>query len=99
MNTRFQYADLTEPNGPADKVTYRHAYNNFITALEGQVSSCQLVYIEDVKLIVHQSAPKRSLAIAKELAILTTSLPVAWHSSIFLRSVNVDSLMCMRISS
>jgi hypothetical protein len=30
-------------------------------------------------------AAKRSLAIAKELAILTTNLPVAWHSTIFLR--------------
>src|SRR5258708_36828506 len=31
------------------------------------------------------SSSKRSLAIAKELAVLTTNLPVAWDSSIFLR--------------
>ncbi|KAG8928570.1 hypothetical protein FRC02_006721 [Tulasnella sp. 418] len=30
-------------------------------------------------------APIRSLAIAKELAVLTTNLPVAWNSSVFLR--------------
>lgn len=34
---------------------------------------------------------KRSLAIAKELAILTTNLPVAFHSTIFLRSVQPAS--------
>nr|XP_019009265.1 uncharacterized protein I206_05913 [Kwoniella pini CBS 10737]OCF48046.1 hypothetical protein I206_05913 [Kwoniella pini CBS 10737] len=43
--------------------------------------------------------PKRSLAIAKELAILTTSLPVAWHSTIFLRvdETRVDVLKAMII--
>ncbi|OXC68093.1 hypothetical protein AYX13_03304 [Cryptococcus neoformans] len=45
------------------------------------------------------NAPKRSLAIAKELAILTTSLPVAWHSSVFLRvdEARVDVLKAMII--
>jgi len=36
-------------------------------------------------MLVHADIPKRSLAIAKELAVLTTNLPIAWGSSIFLR--------------
>lgn len=46
-----------------------------------------------------QDAPKRSLAIAKELAMLTTNLPVSWHSSIFLRvdESRVDCLKAMII--
>ncbi|KIR36597.1 ubiquitin-conjugating enzyme family protein [Cryptococcus deuterogattii MMRL2647] len=52
--------------------------------------------IADIEL---DNAPKRSLAIAKELAILTTSLPVAWHSSVFLRvdEARVDVLKAMII--
>ncbi|TYJ53196.1 hypothetical protein B9479_006174 [Cryptococcus floricola] len=47
--------------------------------------------------IENNSAPKRSLAIAKELAILTTNLPVAYHSTIFLRvdETRVDVLKAM----
>jgi hypothetical protein len=92
MKTRFQYADLTNPASTStDGVTYRHAYNAQIVALESQVS--HLRHPTDARPVgrywasklTWQSAPKRSLAIAKELAILTTSLPVAWHSTIFLR--------------
>jgi len=36
-------------------------------------------------MLASSDIPKRSLAIAKELAVLTTNLPVAWDSSIFLR--------------
>jgi len=36
-------------------------------------------------MLANSDIPKRSLAIAKELAVLTTNLPVAWDSSIFLR--------------
>ncbi|KIY34108.1 ubiquitin-conjugating enzyme family protein [Cryptococcus gattii E566] len=52
--------------------------------------------ITDIEL---DNAPKRSLAIAKELAILTTSLPVAWHSSVFLRvdEARLDVLKAMII--
>ncbi|WVO14986.1 hypothetical protein L204_102629 [Cryptococcus depauperatus] len=55
--------------------------------------SAQITQLENTSL------PKRSLAIAKELAILTTNLPVAWHSSIFLRvdEVRVDVLKAMII--
>lgn len=39
MKTRFQYADLTNPASTStDGVTYRHAYNAQIVALESQVS-------------------------------------------------------------
>lgn len=38
MKTRFQYADLTHPNTPEGKISYRHAYDTSILALEGQVS-------------------------------------------------------------
>ncbi|KAG8691835.1 hypothetical protein FRC08_010077 [Ceratobasidium sp. 394] len=36
-------------------------------------------------MLANADIPKRSLAIAKELAVLTTNLPVAWNSSVFLR--------------
>ncbi|KAG6854764.1 hypothetical protein C0991_001191 [Blastosporella zonata] len=39
----------------------------------------------EARMLASSDIPKRSLAIAKELAILTTNLPVAWDSSIFLR--------------
>ncbi|KAG6817467.1 hypothetical protein H0H87_008635 [Tephrocybe sp. NHM501043] len=39
----------------------------------------------EARMLASSDIPKRSLAIAKELAILTTNLPVAWNSSIFLR--------------
>ncbi|KAK8849763.1 hypothetical protein IAR55_005099 [Kwoniella newhampshirensis] len=52
-----------------------------------------------IQKMVGMDLPKRSLAIAKELAILTTSLPVAWHSTIFLRVdiARVDVLKAMII--
>ncbi|ORY34658.1 hypothetical protein BCR39DRAFT_513852 [Naematelia encephala] len=57
-------------------------------AFSGQLTSLEM-----------NDAPKRSLAIAKELAILTTALPVAWHSTIFLRvdESRVDCIKAMII--
>ncbi|WVQ77522.1 hypothetical protein IAR50_007208 [Cryptococcus sp. DSM 104548] len=54
-------------------------------------------YSASASSIENSSAPKRSLAIAKELAILTTNLPVAYHSTIFLRvdETRVDVLKAM----
>ncbi|KAJ3980005.1 ubiquitin-conjugating enzyme/RWD-like protein [Lentinula detonsa] len=49
------------------------------------------------RMLVNANIPKRSVAIAKELAILTTNLPVAWDSSIFLRvdGTRVDVIKCL----
>lgn len=43
------------------------------------------VYNDQAQKLVGMDIPRRSLAIAKELAILTTNLPTAWDTSIFLR--------------
>jgi hypothetical protein len=42
-------------------------------------------FTNEARLLVNSELPRRSLAIAKELAVLTTNLPVSWDSSIFLR--------------
>lgn len=42
-------------------------------------------YSDQAQKLVGMDIPRRSLAIAKELAILTTNLPTAWDTSIFLR--------------
>ncbi|BEJ13516.1 hypothetical protein CspHIS471_0306900 [Cutaneotrichosporon sp. HIS471] len=42
-------------------------------------------YNDQAQKLVGMDIPRRSLAIAKELAILTTNLPTAWDTSIFLR--------------
>ncbi|KLT45850.1 hypothetical protein CC85DRAFT_86895 [Cutaneotrichosporon oleaginosum] len=42
-------------------------------------------YNDSAQKLVGMDIPRRSLAIAKELAILTTNLPTAWDTSIFLR--------------
>ncbi|CCA72505.1 hypothetical protein PIIN_06442 [Serendipita indica DSM 11827] len=42
-------------------------------------------YNSDARMLVNSDMPKRSLAIARELAVLTTNLPVSWNSSVFLR--------------
>ncbi|KAK4687368.1 hypothetical protein P7C73_g2746, partial [Tremellales sp. Uapishka_1] len=58
-------------------------------------------YNDQIKGLAQVDAPKRSLAIAKELAILTTSLPVGWNSTIFLRvdEARVDCLKAMIVGS
>jgi ubiquitin-protein ligase len=43
------------------------------------------VFNDQAQKLVGMDIPRRSLAIAKELAILTTNLPTAWDTSIFLR--------------
>nr|XP_018260191.1 uncharacterized protein I303_07108 [Kwoniella dejecticola CBS 10117]OBR82349.1 hypothetical protein I303_07108 [Kwoniella dejecticola CBS 10117] len=56
-------------------------------------------YSGSIQSLEGMDMPRRSLAIAKELAILTTSLPVAWHSTIFLQvdETRVDVLKAMII--
>ncbi|KAJ1311203.1 hypothetical protein OPQ81_009704 [Rhizoctonia solani] len=71
---RFEYCDLSIP-APAPK--------------EGETTpsapSYKFYFNNDARMLANADIPKRSLAIAKELAVLTTNLPVAWGSSVFLR--------------
>jgi len=69
---RFEYCDLTIPGtGSGDDTDSNPHYKFF--------------YDNEARMLANSDIPKRSLAIAKELAILTTNLPVSWGSSIFLR--------------
>jgi hypothetical protein len=68
--SRFEYCDLEVKNP------------------DGSTSSppnYKFSYNSDARMLVNSDLPKRSLAIARELAVLTTNLPVAWDSSVFLR--------------
>ncbi|KNZ79827.1 Baculoviral IAP repeat-containing protein 6, partial [Termitomyces sp. J132] len=66
---RFKYCDLTIPFNGEDDTSPRYKF----------------YFNNEARMLASSDIPKRSLAIAKELAILTTNLPVAWDSSIFLR--------------
>ncbi|KAL1660626.1 hypothetical protein GGF50DRAFT_106202 [Schizophyllum commune] len=66
---RFEYCDLTVPDLETEDGTPHYKF----------------YYNNEARMLATSDIPKRSLAIAKELATLTTNLPVAWHSSIFLR--------------
>ncbi|KAG8862328.1 hypothetical protein FRB96_001907 [Tulasnella sp. 330] len=84
---RFEYCDLTVQPLPGQ-------------APEGTTDdtpSYMSVFSTDARMLAHADIPKRSLAIAKELAVLTTNLPVAWNSSIFLRvdESRVDVIKCL----
>ncbi|EKM59917.1 uncharacterized protein PHACADRAFT_250718 [Phanerochaete carnosa HHB-10118-sp] len=68
---RFEYCDLTIP--PAQD------------APEDEPPHYKFFYNAEARMLANSDIPRRSLAIAKELAVLTTNLPVAWNSSIFLR--------------
>ncbi|KAF8897511.1 hypothetical protein BD779DRAFT_1491261 [Infundibulicybe gibba] len=70
---RFEYCDLAVPTTEGK---------------EGdgdQLPHYKFYYNNEARMLANSDIPKRSLAIAKELAILTTNLPIAWDSSIFLR--------------
>ncbi|KAI0711061.1 ubiquitin conjugating enzyme family protein [Cerioporus squamosus] len=71
---RFEYCDLTIP--PAD---------NAGDAEQDQTPNYKFYFNNEARMLANSDIPKRSLAIAKELAVLTTNLPVAWNSSVFLR--------------
>ncbi|EJF62236.1 ubiquitin conjugating enzyme family protein [Dichomitus squalens] len=71
---RFEYCDLTVPtpeNAPENE--------------QDQTPSYKFYFNNEARMLANSDIPKRSLAIAKELAVLTTNLPVAWNSSVFLR--------------
>ncbi|KAJ7700058.1 hypothetical protein B0H17DRAFT_1048399 [Mycena rosella] len=71
---RFEYCDLTIPvSTPAPNDT------------EPQLPHYKSYYNNEIRMLALSDIPKRSLAIAKELSILTNNLPIAWNSSIFLR--------------
>ncbi|EPQ59915.1 hypothetical protein GLOTRDRAFT_32925, partial [Gloeophyllum trabeum ATCC 11539] len=72
--TRFEYCDLSVPSP-----------NSADEAEADQTPNYKFYYNNEARMLVSSNIPKRSLAIAKELAVLTTNLPVAWDSSIFLR--------------
>ncbi|KAI0268350.1 hypothetical protein BC834DRAFT_869029 [Gloeopeniophorella convolvens] len=70
---RFEYCDLTIPSSPEKTVAH------------DEPPHYKFFYNNEARMLASSDIPKRSLAIAKELAVLTTNLPVAWDSSIFLR--------------
>ncbi|KAF8138699.1 hypothetical protein EV363DRAFT_1314564 [Boletus edulis] len=72
MQVRFEYCDLTVP--PTEPIPS-----------EDTVPHYKFYFNSEARMLANSEIPKRSLAIAKELAVLTTNLPVAWDSSIFLR--------------
>lgn len=71
---RFEYCDLMVPP-PTDKPVVN----------QDEPPNYKFYYNTEARMLASSDIPKRSLAIAKELAVLTTNLPVAWDSSIFLR--------------
>ncbi|KZS97566.1 hypothetical protein SISNIDRAFT_449083 [Sistotremastrum niveocremeum HHB9708] len=79
---RFEYCDLSIPPAPG--------------STDDNINY-RFVFNNEARLLAGSDTPKRSLAIAKELAILTTNLPVAWDSSVFLRvdEARVDIVKCL----
>ncbi|KAJ7129714.1 hypothetical protein C8R44DRAFT_777474 [Mycena epipterygia] len=71
---RFEYCDLTIPTTAAPE-----------NDPEPQLPHYKSYYNNEIRMLALSDIPKRSLAIAKELSILTNNLPIAWNSSIFLR--------------
>ncbi|KAJ4478043.1 hypothetical protein J3R30DRAFT_3478428 [Lentinula aciculospora] len=80
-SSRFEYCDLTIPTTDDSEETLNYKH----------------YFNNEIRMLANANIPKRSVAIAKELAILTTNLPVAWDSSIFLRvdDTRVDVIKCL----
>ncbi|KAF8195914.1 hypothetical protein K438DRAFT_1826732 [Mycena galopus ATCC 62051] len=74
---RFEYCDLTIES----TTTTTPALND----TDPQLPHYKSYYNNEIRMLALSDIPKRSLAIAKELSILTNNLPIAWNSSIFLR--------------
>ncbi|EJD00913.1 uncharacterized protein FOMMEDRAFT_135199 [Fomitiporia mediterranea MF3/22] len=70
---RFVYCNLTLP--APDDAKFDADYS----------PSFKHAFSQDARLLSNADMPKRAVAIAKELAVLTTNLPVAWDSSVFVR--------------
>ncbi|QRV91387.1 ubiquitin-conjugating enzyme [Ceratobasidium sp. AG-Ba] len=73
---RFEYCDLSIPAPPP---------KDGDSEAVASTPSYKFYFNNDARMLANADIPKRSLAIAKELAVLTTNLPVAWNSSVFLR--------------
>ncbi|KAI6035335.1 ubiquitin conjugating enzyme family protein [Pisolithus orientalis] len=71
MQVRFEYCDLTVASPATDP--------------NPSVPHYKFYFNNEARMIANSDFPKRSLAIAKELAVLTTNLPVSWDSSVFLK--------------
>ncbi|KAI6164816.1 hypothetical protein EDD17DRAFT_1775170 [Pisolithus thermaeus] len=71
MQVRFEYCDLTVASPDTD--------------VNASIPHYKFYFNNEARMIANSDFPKRSLAIAKELAVLTTNLPVSWDSSVFLR--------------
>ncbi|KAJ3999011.1 hypothetical protein F5050DRAFT_1893090 [Lentinula boryana] len=80
-SSRFEYCDLTISATDDSDETLNYKH----------------YFNNEIRMLANANIPKRSVAIAKELAILTTNLPVAWDSSIFLRvdDTRVDVIKCL----
>ncbi|KAK7061704.1 Baculoviral IAP repeat-containing protein 6 [Favolaschia claudopus] len=72
---RFEYCDLTIPQTSAPTAN----------ETEPQLPHYKSYYNNEIRMLALSDIPKRSLAIAKELSILTNNLPISFNSSIFLR--------------
>ncbi|KAI0041565.1 hypothetical protein FA95DRAFT_1548568 [Auriscalpium vulgare] len=72
---RFEYCDLEVPLSEEEAKK----------ASADEPPNYKFYFNSEARMLATSDIPKRSLAIAKELAVLTTNLPVAWDSSIFLR--------------
>ncbi|KIO34017.1 hypothetical protein M407DRAFT_17275 [Tulasnella calospora MUT 4182] len=90
-NARFEYCDLSiQPSAAVVEARQRRAEEQGLTAPQSlaptdDAPSYMSAFNQEARMLTHSDIPKRNLAIAKELAVLTTNLPVAWNSSIFLR--------------
>ncbi|KAG8980859.1 hypothetical protein FRB90_007433 [Tulasnella sp. 427] len=90
-NARFEYCDLSiQPSAAVQEARQRRideiaANHPTLQLTPDDAPSYMSAYNQEARMLTHSDIPKRNLAIAKELAVLTTNLPVAWNSSIFLR--------------
>jgi len=76
---RFEYCDLTVSAPEIVNIVGKDGTRGV------HIPNYKFYYNNEARMLVHSDIPKRSLAIAKELAVLTTNLPVSWDSSVFLR--------------
>jgi hypothetical protein len=76
MRVRFEYCDLIIPETASERSGSKK---------EEDIVTWKSCFSREASALSQADLPRRSISIAKELATLTTSLPVAWDSSIFLQ--------------
>ncbi|EJT97519.1 hypothetical protein DACRYDRAFT_84483 [Dacryopinax primogenitus] len=69
----------------ANRVNFQYCDLTIENEDTGETPNFKSVFNNDARGLAGADMPRRSLAIAKELAVLSTNLPVNWNSSIFLR--------------